>query len=87
MSVVPYKKIQQTSWSGTQFQLVTPADATDLPFRPRAILVGTAGDVRMADEDGTLTTVPSLAAGVMHPFSPTQIYSSGTTAVGIVIIA
>ncbi len=84
---VPFRKPMQTSWSGTNWALITPDDNTDLPFRPRGILVGTAGDVRMADEDGTVTTVPSLVAGVIHPFSPTRIYSSSTTAVGIVIVA
>ena len=87
MPVIPYNKYPQTVWSGTNWQLVTPSDDDDLPFRPRAILVGTAGDVKMSDEDDTVTTVPSLVAGILHPFSPKRIYSTGTTAVGILICA
>lgn len=82
---VPFKKVQLTMWAATEWQLISPNDSVDLPFRPRGILVGTSGDVRMADERGTITTVPALVAGILHPFSPTRIYSTGTTAVGILI--
>lgn len=84
---VPYKKFPQTPWSGTTWQLITPSDSADLDYIPRGVLVGTTGDVKMTDVEGTTTIVPSLVQGVVHPFSPTRIWSTGTTAVGIMIIA
>ena len=81
-----FSKSQITPWSATKFALITPSDSADLAFIPRGIVVGTAGDVKMSDHSGTATVVPSLVAGIIHPLSPTRIWSTGTTAVGIVVV-
>lgn len=87
MSIPTYKKLQLTAWSGTNWASVTPSDSANLTFVPRGVYVGGAGDVAMTDSEGELVTFVGLAAGVIHPLSPYKIYSTGTTATNIVIIA
>lgn len=71
-----------------QFSLVTPSDTVDLSYhgttaKCRAILVGTAGNVAVLDDQGTSVTIP-LAAQVLHPISTNRILLTGTTAVTII---
>ena len=62
---------------------VVPNDEGDLPETTRGILVGTAGSVAVIfAQDATMTpvTLPSLAAGVVHPLSVRRVMATGTTA-------
>lgn len=68
----------------TRFHTVVAFDV-DLPFFPRAFMVGTSGAVVIKTRAGTNVTLPSVAAGVWHPGGFDQIISSGTTAITIVI--
>lgn len=52
-------------------------DATDLPFKPRAIHVSVAGNVKYVANGVTITE--ALEVG-WHPIRPDQIYATGTTA-------
>jgi hypothetical protein len=61
---------------------VTPNDAVDLPFLPRAIHIFTGGTIRMDVGDGfggTSTLNTSLEAG-WHPIRPSRIWNTGTGA-------
>ena len=82
-----YKKISLTPLSGTNFADVTPSDSVNLSFIPRGVYIGATGNLKVSDTDGTIVTFTALAAGVIHPLSPVRIYSTGTTATGIIIVA
>lgn len=68
---------------------VSAADHVFSERKPRGISFGTAGALSMvpaADTGSTTVVIPSgaLAAGIIHPISPKEIKSSGTTAASIV---
>lgn len=68
---------------------VSAADKVFTDRVPRGISFGTAGALSMvpsADTASTTVVIPSgaLAAGIIHPCSPKEIKSSGTTAANIV---
>lgn len=69
--------------------LVTPADGSDLPFLTRGLSIAGAGAVRVTTAAGDTVTIPSgaLAAGVVHPLRVSRVWSTGTTATGIVAFA
>jgi hypothetical protein len=64
----------------------TPSDVTDLPVVSRALNVATTGAVRVTTVDGSVATV-QIAAGVAFPVRATRVWSTGTTATGIVVMA
>jgi hypothetical protein len=60
----------------------TASDSADLPFNTRALVVGVAGNVKLTDPDGNTDTF-ALPAGVI-PIRAQRIWSTGTTATGLV---
>ncbi|NRB04233.1 MAG: hypothetical protein HRU30_13330 [Rhodobacteraceae bacterium] len=62
---------------------VVPNDSVDLPILTRALYVGGAGDVSVAFDDGTILTLPNLAAGVIYPIRAARVMAAGTTATAI----
>jgi len=60
---------------------ITPGTA--LPFSPRAIFVGGAGNVNMTGQDGNAVTFVGCAAGQIIPFRAASVNSSGTTATNL----
>jgi len=78
-------------YPGVNFKAVTPSDTEKLkPFtgseikRCQFIIVGVAGNVAIANEDGTTVTLVGLQAGGQYAVSTDQILSTGTTATNIV---
>lgn len=65
---------------------VTPSDTTDLARITRAINVASAGFVRVTTKEGDTGTV-YVAEGGVFPIRATRIWSTGTTATGIVGLA
>lgn len=66
---------------------VSAADHEFVDRLPRAISFAAAGTLSMVrSQDGTAVVIPSgsLAAGIMHPCSPSKITTSNTTVTGIV---
>lgn len=63
---------------------VTKDDANDLAYVTRGLYVGTSGDVKVTTKGGQTLIIPSLAAGVFHPLRVTRVWSTSTTATGIV---
>lgn len=64
---------------------VTPHD-TNLIDPTKGIYVGTAGDLKVTMLDGTALTFTALAAGIVHPLTVVQVFSTGTTAANIVAL-
>jgi hypothetical protein len=62
---------------------VTPSDTADLPFVPRTIWVGGAGNLAIVNSDGTTVTLQNLYVG-WHDIRTTRILANGTTATLIV---
>lgn len=58
---------------------IVPSDVSDLPVRPRAIYVNTAGTAVLQDNDGEAVSY-DLAAGSVLSIRPTRVLSTGTTA-------
>ena len=65
---------------------VTPNDATDLSEASRAINVATSGTVYVTTVGGTTASI-FVAAGIAFPIRASRIWSTGTTATGIVALA
>ena len=65
---------------------VTPNDSADLSEVPRALYVGTAGDlvVKLVD-DASSVTFPNLPVG-WHPIRAVRVYATNTTADDIVAV-
>lgn len=64
---------------------VTPSDSARIA-ETRGLYLGAAGDVKVEMADGTIVMLTALAAGVLHPLRVRRVYSTGTTATGIVAI-
>lgn len=62
---------------------ITGNDGSDLTFVTRGLYVGAAGDVKIDMLGGETVTFSSLSAGVIHPIRAKRVYSTGTTATGI----
>jgi hypothetical protein len=69
----------------SEWVAVTPDDDTDLAFLPRAVWVGTGGDLTCITEEGSTTTI-TVPDATLLPVRPARIKSTGTTATGIVIL-
>ena len=68
--------------------LVTPSDSADLTGgATRGVSFAAAGDLKVITDKAETVVIPSgaLAAGIIHPLSVTRIFSTGTTATGIVV--
>lgn len=59
--------------------IIAPSDVADLPVRPRAIYVNTAGTAVLQDNDGEAISY-ALAAGTVLSIRPTRVLATGTTA-------
>lgn len=60
--------------------------ALDVVVNPtRGIYVGGSGNVAVVMASGKTVTLTALAAGVIHPFSVTQV-KTGTTATNIILV-
>lgn len=60
----------------------TPNDSVDLPHDTRGLIVGTAGNVKLTDVYG-LTDTFALPVG-QYPIRIVRVWSTGTTATGLV---
>lgn len=52
----------------------------------RGLYVGVSGNVKVTMLDGTEITFSNLAAGIIHPLQVVQVFSTGTTATGIIAL-
>jgi hypothetical protein len=64
---------------------VTPSDTVDLAEKPRALWIGTGGNLVLRGADGEIATFP-VGDNVMLPMAPHRVLATGTTAAGIVAL-
>lgn len=64
---------------------VSPSDSIDLPNTSRALNVATTGTVRVTTVGGDIVTI-TMAAGVPFPVRCRRVWSTGTSATGIVAL-
>lgn len=66
---------------------VTPSDSTDLTAVTRGLRVGTtAGTIRVTMKGGQTLDFTGVQVGEILPVRATRVWSTGTTAVGIVAL-
>ena len=75
----PTFTIQNNPNPADRHAAITPSDSTVLNPIPRALKVTVAGNLAIADADGTAVTYPVFAGDVI-PFRATKVLSTGTTA-------
>lgn len=59
------------------------SDTVALTVKPRAFMANVAGNVKITDVQGTAITLTVLA-GIVYPIRPTILWSTGTTATGLI---
>lgn len=66
---------------------ITPSDSVELPFIPRGIYVGGAGNiaVKLLDDDNAVTLVGCLAGSIL-PIRPKNVMATNTTATNLVAL-
>ena len=64
--------------------LVAPSDAQDLPQQPRFLFVGNGGTIIARSANGKTETFQNVSSGSYLMISPARIYATGTTASGII---
>ena len=74
----------------SKFANITASDTALLEYQGevmscRGILLGTAGDIAVKDDDNTTVVISGLAAGIVHPISTDQILATSTTASDICV--
>lgn len=63
--------------------LITPSDATPIPSGECTIYCGTAGDIRVADDNGVAITY-TVTAGTVLPVIVSQVLATGTTVTQVI---
>ncbi|NJL07395.1 MAG: hypothetical protein HC900_03380 [Methylacidiphilales bacterium] len=85
MTADPFHGLQPGLGSPASYAAeVTPNDESDLDMVPRALWVGSAGDLTVTMLGGVVATFPS-ASGWMH-IRVTRVWATDTTASGIVAV-
>lgn len=69
---------------GRCWKAITPSDTVDIPDRPRALYVGTGGNISAIDQNGNTVTFSNVLGGAFLPIGPVRIRATGTTASNIV---
>ncbi len=70
---------------GEHAAAVTLSDATTLDPTPRAIYVGTEGNLKVTMRGGEVVTFTNLVVG-WHPIRPSIIWATGSTASNVVAV-
>lgn len=69
---------------------VTPSNSTDIAQvynqYPRALFVGTGGDVAVVTPDAAVATLKNVASGTVLPIQTRRVNSTNTTAADIVAL-
>ncbi len=65
---------------------VTPNDTTELTKSPRAIYIGTGGNLCLTTVTGKTVTFVNVQDGCILPVRPKMIRASGTTASDILVL-
>lgn len=80
-----FSNINDLTSQGRKASAITPSDGTDLTDIPKALFIGTAGDISVDPVDGPGTAVIFKAPqGVFDAVRVKRVRSTGTTAAAIV---
>jgi len=66
---------------------ITPNDTNPLPVSGRGIYVGGAGNIALKTTGGNTVTFLNVVAGTILPVCVSQVFSTGTTATGLIAMA
>ncbi|PEJ58845.1 hypothetical protein CN692_07665 [Bacillus sp. AFS002410] len=76
--------------SATAIHVTTPNDSNDLvhPIHrdSKAIMVGGNGNIKVTMASGTQATFTGLVADTIYQFSVKRVWSTGTTAMGVIAL-
>lgn len=75
----------EVSAPADRWATVTPSDANDLDTVPKALRIGSAGNVKLAGSDG-VAVMFSVSTGEILPLRARRVHATGTTATGIVAL-
>jgi hypothetical protein len=76
-----------TDFPATRLRAITPNDATELQYVPKALYIGGAGNVSiLAQEDSAPVTLTAVPSGTIIPVRARIVRSTGTTATNIVAL-
>ena len=67
-------------------EAVTPSNTADLDSVPRALYVGTGGDLSVNMPDGATITFKNYPSGAFFPVRVARVNATGTTATDIVAL-
>lgn len=70
-------------YTGRKWKAITPSDINSLDEIPRAIWTGSGGDVNMSGIDNN-AEIFTLPANQIVELQPSKIFSSNTTATGLI---
>lgn len=80
-----YSNVDELTSQGRKASAITPSDSTDLTDVPKALYVGTAGDISVDPVDGPGTAVVfKVPQGIFDAVRVKRVRSTGTTAAAIV---
>lgn len=68
----------------TRSEVVSPSDSEELATVTRGLYVGQTGNIRLRLLSGDTVTFANMQGGVLYPIRVRQVFSTGTTATGIV---
>lgn len=81
---------EQTKPSG-YFEIVTPSDTVDFTKRdgayPRALFVGSAGNLNLVRPDGTAVLFTGVTAGMILPVKTRRVNNTSTTTTAATVCA
>ncbi len=67
-------------------EAILPSDSTDIATLPRALYVGSAGDVAVAMAGGASVVFRNVPAGALLAIRPRRVLATGTTATDLVAL-
>lgn len=70
--------------SSASFFAITPADAVNLTYTTRSLFIGVGGTLTVLGVDDSATVQFTVQTGQILPLQVRQVYSTGTTATGII---
>ncbi|WP_288935042.1 hypothetical protein [uncultured Sphingomonas sp.] len=75
---------------GERAAIIVPSDTVDLLETPKAIYVGTGGDIAMIGDNEAIGAPPvvwrNVPPGAVVPFRPRRVMATGTTASDMIAI-
>lgn len=72
--------------SAEHAETIVPSDANPLARVTRGVYVGTTGNLRVTMASGETRTFTNIAAGIVHPLQIIQVWATGTTATGVIVL-